>query len=82
LIFGVHTLKFLNDLPGAVPITRLDTDDRPDASGPFTETVEWNQADQVVLLQMADAYGITTSEVQKLGATLMVFLASLGATSG
>ena len=82
LIFGVHTLKFLNDLPGAVPITRLDTDDRPDASGPFTETVEWNQADQVVLLQMADAYGITTSEVQKLGGTLMVFLASLGATSG
>jgi hypothetical protein len=30
-----------------------------------------------VLVRMADAYGITRTEVQKLGATLMVFLAGL-----
>jgi hypothetical protein len=77
LRFGVHTLKFLDDLPGATPITPLGVDDRPYAYGPITETIEWDQADHAVLVRMADAYGITRTEVQKLGATLMVFLAGL-----
>ena len=77
LRFGVHTLKFLDDLPGATPITPLGVDARPYAYGPITETIEWDQADHAVLVRMADAYGITRTEVQKLGATLMVFLAGL-----
>ena len=75
--FGVQTLKFLDDLPGATAIVPLEPDARPDAYGPVTETIEWNQTDHVVLLQMANAYGVTRTEVQKLGATLMVFLAGL-----
>ncbi|MBT5568996.1 MAG: N-acetylmuramoyl-L-alanine amidase [Acidimicrobiaceae bacterium] len=75
--FGVQTLKFLDDLPGTTAIVPLEPDARPDAYGPVTETIEWNQTDHVVLLQMADAYGVTRTEVQKLGATLMVFLAGL-----
>ncbi|MDG2160219.1 MAG: N-acetylmuramoyl-L-alanine amidase [Acidimicrobiales bacterium] len=75
--FGVQTLKFLDDLPGTTAIVPLEPDARPDAYGPVTETIEWNQTDHVVLLQMANAYGVTRTEVQKLGATLMVFLAGL-----
>ena len=77
LRFGVHTLKFLDDLPGATAIVPLEPDARPDAYGPVTETIEWNQTDHAVLVRMADAYGVTRTEVQKLGATLMVFLAGL-----
>ena len=77
LRFGVHALKFLTDLPDATPITPLGVDTRPYAYGPITETTEWDQADHVVLVQMADAYGITRTELQKLGYTVMVFLAGL-----
>ena len=77
LRFGVHALRFLAGLPGATPITPLGVDARPYAYGPITETAEWDQADHAVLLQMADAYGITRTEAQKLGTTLMVFLAGL-----
>ena len=75
--FGVYTLKFLGDLPGAVPVIPLAEGDRPYAYGPVAESVTWDQAEQVVLVRMAEAYGLTRTEVQKLGATLMVFLASL-----
>jgi len=77
LRFGVHTLEFLSELPGAAAITPLAAADRPDAYGPVAETVAWNQAEQAVLVRMADAYGITRTQVQKLGAVLMVFLAGL-----
>ena len=77
LRFGVHTLEFLSELPGAAAITPLAAADRPDAYGPVAETVAWNQAEQAVLVRMADAYGITRTQVQKLGAILMVFLAGL-----
>jgi len=75
--FGVYTLKFLSDLPGAVPVVPLADADRPDAYGPVTESVTWDQAEQVVLVRMAEVYGLTRTETQKLGASLMVFLASL-----
>ncbi len=75
--FGVYTLKFLSDLPGAVPVVPLADADRPDAYGPVTESVTWDQAEQVVLVRMAEVYGLTRTETQKLGATVMVFLASL-----
>ena len=79
LKFGVYTLRFLGDLPGrAVPVP-LAADERPDAYGPIGVAVEWDQAEQAVLVRMADAYGLTRTEVQKLGATLMVFLANLPA---
>lgn len=75
--FGVYTLKFLNDLPGAPPIEPLSTEQRPNAYGPATQTVLWDQSEQVILVRMAESYGLTRSEVQKLGATLLVFLANL-----
>lgn len=75
--FGVYTLKFLGDLPGAVPVVPLAEANRPDAYGPITESVTWDQAEQVALVRMAEAYGLTRTEVQKLGAALMVFLANL-----
>ncbi|HJP25225.1 MAG: N-acetylmuramoyl-L-alanine amidase [Acidimicrobiales bacterium] len=78
--FGVYTLKFLGDLPGAATIVPLAEEDRPDAYGPVTESVTWDQAEQVVLVRMAEAYGLTRTEVQKLATSLMVFLANLPST--
>ena len=78
--FGVYTLKFLGDLPGATPTAKLDEVDRPDAYGPIAVPVVWDQAEQVVLVRMAEAYDLTRTQVQKLGATLMVFLANLPPT--
>ncbi len=80
LRFGVYTLKFLGDLPGATPITPLDEMNRPDAYGPIAVPVIWDQAEQVALVRMAEAYDLTRTQVQKLGATLMVFLANLPPT--
>ena len=77
--FGVHTLKFLSLLPDADPIRPLDEVDRPDAYGPIFEVVPWDQAEHAVLIEMADAYGLTRTQVQKLGAVLMVFLTGLEA---
>ncbi|MEC9448766.1 MAG: N-acetylmuramoyl-L-alanine amidase [Actinomycetota bacterium] len=77
--FGVHTLKFLSLLPDADPIRPLDEVDRPDAYGPISEVVPWDQAEHAVLIEMADAYGLTRTQVQKLGAVLMVFLTGLEA---
>ena len=78
--FGVYTLKFLGDLPGATRAVPLDEMDRPDAYGPIAVPVIWDQAEQVILVRMAEAYGLTRTQVQKLGATLMVFLANLPPT--
>ena len=77
--FGVHALKFLGLLPDADPIRPLDEVDRPDAYGPISEVVPWDQAEHAVLIEMADAYGLTRTQVQKLGAVLMVFLTGLEA---
>jgi len=77
--FGVHTLKFFGSLPDADPIRPLDEADRPDAYGPISEVVPWDQAEHAVLIEMADAYGLTRTQVQKLGAVLMAFLTGLEA---
>ena len=58
----------------------LDEADRPDAYGPIAVPVVWDQAEQVVLVRMAEAYGLTRTEVQKLATSLMVFLANLPST--
>ena len=79
--FGVHTLKFLAELPDAIPVAPLVGADRPDSYGPVTQSVVWDQAEQVVLVKIAEAYGLNRTEVQKLGATLMVFLANLPQTN-
>ena len=39
----------------------------------------WDQAEHAVLIEMADAYGLTRTQVQKLGAVLMAFLTGLEA---
>jgi len=77
--FGVYTLKFLGDLPGATVPVSLSADERPDAYGPVGVSITWDQAEHAVLARMADAYGLTRTEVQKLGAVLMVFLVNLPA---
>ena len=77
--FGVHALKFFGSLPGADPIRPLDEADRPDAYGPISEVVSWDQAEHAILIEMADAYGLTRTQVQKLGAVLMAFLTGLEA---
>jgi len=77
--FGVHTLKFFGSLPDSDPIRPLDEADRPDAYGPISEVVPWDQAEHAVLIEMADAYGLTRTQVQKLGAVLMAFLTGLEA---
>ena len=77
--FGVYTLKFLGDLPGAAPVTPLAEAERPDGGGPIGVPVLWDQAEQVVLVRMAEAYGLTRPQMQKLGAILMVFLSNLPA---
>ena len=79
LKFGVYTLKFLGDLPGAAMPVPLSDEERPNAYGPIVVPATWDQAEQAVLVRMADAYGLSRTEVQKLGATLMVFLANLPA---
>ncbi len=78
--FGVYTLKFLGDLPGATRAAPLNEADRPDAYGPIAVPVVWDQAEQVVLVRMAETYDLTRTQVQKLAATLMVFLANLPPT--
>ena len=40
-------------------------------------SVEWTAESQVALARVGAKYGFNSSEVQKMGATLMVFLTSL-----
>ena len=40
-------------------------------------TGRWLPQDQVVLMRVADAYGLSPAEAQKVGAVLMVFLVGI-----
>ena len=75
-LFGVHALDLF---------LKLDSDDisseenipAPTVSGSNVSKVSWPAESQPALARVGRAYGFSSSEVQKLGATLMVFLTSL-----
>jgi len=75
-LFGVHALDLF---------LKLDSDDIsseenipvPTVSGSNVSKVSWPAESQPALARVGRAYGFSSSEVQKLGATLMVFLTSL-----
>ena len=58
-------------------VTPLSEDSIPDIRGSMVEFTEWTPTERVALARVADAYGLSPAQVQKLGAVLMVFLASL-----
>jgi N-acetylmuramoyl-L-alanine amidase len=75
-LFGVHALDLFlkldpngNSLEEKIPT--------PTVSGSNVSNVNWSAESQVALARVGRAYGFTSSEVQKLGATLMVFLTGL-----
>jgi len=79
--FGVYALDFFHALRGRVPLDPLPVAAIPVVSGgsvPIDVTLSWSPADQVVLTRVADAYGLSPAEVQKVGAVLMVFLIGIG----
>ena len=75
-LFGVHALNLF---------LKLDPDDfsseekipTPTISGSNVSNVNWPAESQPALARVGRAYDFSSSEVQKLGATLMVFLTSL-----
>ncbi len=75
-MFGVHALDLF---------LKLDSDNTsseeeiptPTVSGSNVSNVRWPAESQPALSRVGRAYGFSSSEVQKLGATLMVFLTSL-----
>ena len=75
-LFGVHALDLF---------LKLDSDSdsfeekipAPVISGSNVSNVSWSAESQVALARVGRAYGFSSSEVQKLGATLMVFLTNL-----
>ena len=75
-MFGVHALDLF---------LKLDSDKNslkeeisaPVVSGSNVSNVSWSTESQVALARVGEAYGFSSSEVQKLGATLMVFLTNL-----
>ena len=75
--FGVYALDFFHALGGRVPLDPLPPEVIPVVSGisvPVDVTLPWSPADQVLLTRVADAYGLSPAEAQKVGAVLMVFL--------
>jgi len=75
--FGVYALDFFHALGGRKPIDPLPADAIPAVEGltltkPLAET--WTPSDRIVIERVANAYGVTPAEAQKIGALLMVFL--------
>ena len=58
-------------------VTPLSGDSVPDVRGSVVEFTKWTPTERVALARVADAYGVSPAQAQKLGAVLMVFLASL-----
>ena len=75
--FSIYALDFVHALGGRVALDPLPAEVIPVVSGgsvPVDVTLSWSPAEQVVLTRVADAYGLSPAEAQKLGAVLMVFL--------
>ena len=75
--FSIYALDFFHALGGRVALDPLPAEVIPVVSGssvPVDVTLSWSPAEQVLLTRVADAYGLSPAEAQKLGAVLMVFL--------
>jgi len=75
-LFGVHALDLFLQLDSDVTSSE-EKISPPTVSGSNVSNVSWPAESQPALVRVARAYGFSFSEVQKLGATLMVFLTSL-----
>ncbi|MCH2443201.1 MAG: N-acetylmuramoyl-L-alanine amidase, partial [Acidimicrobiales bacterium] len=68
-VFGVHALDFLRRINGG-DVTPLSEDSVPDVRGSIVEVTEWTPTERVALARVADAYGLSPAQAQKLGAVL------------
>ena len=75
-MFGVHALDLFLKLDPESHSTEEEIA-APAVTGSNVSTVSWSAESQVALARVGERYGFTSSEVQKMGATLMVFLTSL-----
>ena len=75
-MFGVHALDLFLKLDPESHSTEEEIA-APAVTGSNVSTVSWSAESQVALARVGEKYDFTSSEVQKMGATLMVFLTSL-----
>lgn len=75
-VFGVHALEFFRQNNGGKSAP-LSEDSVPDIRGSIVEVIEWTPTERVALVRVANAYGLSLGQTQKLGAILMVFLTAL-----
>ena len=75
-LFGVHALDLFLKLDSG-DISSEENIPAPNISGSNVSKVSWPPESQPALARVGREYGFSSSEVQKLGATLMVFLTSL-----
>jgi N-acetylmuramoyl-L-alanine amidase len=73
--FGVRTLDFFSRLDRRASDVSSPSLRTPDVSGTMVVTSSWTEREREVLRRVADLYGVTEAEAQKLGAELMVVLA-------
>jgi hypothetical protein len=73
--FGVSTLDFFSRLDRRASDVSRPSLRTPDVSGTVAVTSSWTERERTVLRRVADLYGVTEAEAQKLGAKLMVLLA-------
>ena len=76
-IFGVHALDLFLKLDSSEDDKEINEVNEPEIAGSNVSVVEWSAESQVALARVGAKYDMTASQVQKLGATLMVFLTSL-----
>ena len=69
-------MDFLRRINGG-NVTPLSEESVPDVRGSIVEVTEWTPTERVALVRVADAYGLSPAQAQKLGAVLIVFLTSL-----
>ena len=74
--FGVRTLDFFSRLDRRASDVSSPSLHTPDVSGSVVVTSSWTGSEREVLRRVAELYGVTEAEAQKLGAELMVVLAT------
>lgn len=72
--FGVRTLDFFSRLDRRASDVSSPSLHTPDVSGSVVVTSSWTGSEREVLRRVAELYGVTEAEAQKLGAELMVVL--------
>lgn len=72
--FGVRTLDFFSRLDRRASDVSSPSLHTPDVSGNVVVASSWTGSEREVLRRVAELYGVTEAEAQKLGAKLMVVL--------